>query len=407
MSITGRYGRIVLVEDLALGSSLAADATAYDAAIFINDWSDFGETGTVVIDGGESAKYSALNEDTGELTLEAQLLNSYVAGVSVILSPRITERTAWVISTDSPQGDEQVPARVPHSLYHRIKVGVRGEGAGEIVELRFLGDTLVVADILGETPDPLESVDTTRINVTEEFLGADAALPNFPLGVVVINGTGAAISGTTAVEEHPGILTLGTGTTAGGYAGLRGADTAGTIPLKTGRIRVGWLVRIPTLSTGTQRFATGAGLNTVVGGTAAKTGKGAYFYYKDDVNSGKFQAVVCDDIGNIVTADTGVTVEAGTWYMLEVEITSTTHQATYTIGPDTVTIEEGLYTATFFLNDEEVASITPYVGSYYIGRRYFAKFSSPGVAIEKTVGTTERTMDVDFGYVYGEIASRY
>jgi hypothetical protein len=202
---------------------------------------------------------------------------------------------------------------------------------------------------------------------------------------VATSGTGA---GWTAANTQGrfGVWTGGTGTTSSGLAELQTQVGAAPYPISLRvpgiYLRLGAFVRIPTLSTSGQRFWVGVGF-----GRATGTRK-CLFRYKDDVNGGKWQAYVTDDAGTAWTAqDTGITVTAGTWYQLEIDV--------YEIGG-------GDYGAEFYVDGIPVCAFDePGAGSDTIPNNGWM-----GVGIEKTVGTTERTVDVD-AYWFNASTSRY
>jgi hypothetical protein len=185
---------------------------------------------------------------------------------------------------------------------------------------------------------------------------------------------GAVVSG---VQGHPGIVQQQTGSTAGGVAYLGSGDSAGTsILLGNGDTwRYESVVRIPTLSTGAQRFSYRVGF--LDGGLADADGTdGCYMKYNDNVNSGRWQGV-CVNNTSVSTCDTGITVGANTWYRLTVLVNSAGNSADFqTDGVSrcqvTTNIPTGASRQTTFQN-----------------------------TLAKSIGVTERTVDVDYLEIQG------
>jgi hypothetical protein len=59
--------------------------------------------------------------------------------------------------------------------------------------------------------------------------------------------------------------------------------------------------------------------------------RGILFRYSDDINDGRFQAVVRESEGVETLVDTGVTAETGTWYRLKIVIDASGQQALFFI----------------------------------------------------------------------------
>lgn len=88
-------------------------------------------------------------------------------------------------------------------------------------------------------------------------------------------------------------------------------------------------VRIPVLSDGTNRFTFHFGFNDLV------TGEGTdvlYFKYSDNINSGRWQIISRKAGVTVQTIDTGVTVVAGDWYDLYIEVNKAGDRALFYIN---------------------------------------------------------------------------
>lgn len=197
--------------------------------------------------------------------------------------------------------------------------------------------------------------------------------------VAVFSGTGANIGAiNVSTGGHHGAARLQTGTTSSGECQLRGGTNG--IDVGAGRMRLGSLVRVPTLSTGTERFYVAVGFKNYDAtlGTST-TGNTIYLRYADHLNSGKWQAA-CSDGATATLADSGVTVTAGQWYWIEIDVAADGSEAKFYI--------DGTLRATIAA-DMPTGAINHH----------------PAV-INKTVGTTSRSFDIDFYYVYVEHGTR-
>jgi hypothetical protein len=195
-------------------------------------------------------------------------------------------------------------------------------------------------------------------------------------------GTGSGISSSISGETgHPGIPQFNTGTTATGYDYI-GSPGDNEILLGNGDYwRYETDLRIPSspgLSTSAQRFTVRAGFieqSTTDDGT-----DGCFFKYSDNVNSGKWQGT-CLSSGTPTTCDTGTTVAAGTWYRLTVVVNAAGTSADFRIN--------GTSACT-------VASNIPTGAGRVTGR---------GTSILKSVGTTDRDLDIDYEEIEGQFGS--
>jgi hypothetical protein len=173
----------------------------------------------------------------------------------------------------------------------------------------------------------------------------------------------------TAVDpgNHPGIATLGTGSTNTGQVRLGFAATGSSaILLGFGEWKFECVIMIPVLSDGTERFAI---CNGFIDGVVPADG--VSFRYIDNENSGRWQAATRSNNATINTIDTGITVNANQWYR------------------QTIIINAAGTLATFFIDGVQVASTSTSIPTG-TGRQL-------GVAtsIAKTLGSTTRLYNVD------------
>lgn len=211
----------------------------------------------------------------------------------------------------------------------------------------------------------------------ETSLGATVSAPAAEGVTCNFSGTGALITAVN-VTGHPGVAVLRAGTTTSGHAQIRGANNS--FDVGAGRLRMGGYVQVPTLSDGTNRFYAGVGFKSFDGvwGTLA-TGNIIAFRYADHLNSAKWQAG-CSDGSSSSTADTGITVNAGQWYWLEVDVAADGSEANFYV--------DGVLCATLNTNMPTGA-----VNHHAAG-------------ILKTLGTTSRDVYLDYYYAYAEMAAR-
>jgi hypothetical protein len=181
--------------------------------------------------------------------------------------------------------------------------------------------------------------------------------------------TAAAVIATTqGAASHPGILSLGTGTTATGT----GSALTSTVGVLLGGGTV-WTynasIRTPTsLSTATDRYALRGGFID----QALNDGiDGCFIRYIDTGNAGKWQGV-CRSNSVESVCDTTVTVAATTYYNLQVGVNSAGTLATFVVnGTQSCTISTNIPLTTL-------------------------RATGAGVNIQKSVGTTARDLFVDY-----------
>lgn len=189
-------------------------------------------------------------------------------------------------------------------------------------------------------------------------------------GLCSTSGTaGASVQG-QLVAGKPGVVRFATGTNAAGRAGWEQEINGSNSPFSIGG-GVQWTVetsiRITETSTGTQRFRVLFGF-TDTDGTISNNG--CFFEYKDDVNSGKWQ-IRSRNGGVESTKDSGVTVTFAAWITLKLVFAS-----------DGSSVEG-------FINGTSIGTLSTNIpaSSNYV----FLE-----CCIQKTVGTTSRTMDCDY-----------
>ena len=189
------YGRIVSVDLIPLGGSLAADAASAATSITVEDASDFDENGGSLLLNGVVYAYSTWTEDdatgVGTITIPAPgLTGAAVEGDMVAVYDTLyltasTFKQAEVAVTGDDGNVDTLPAAIADHLVDKIDEGIRGL-TGESVKLELDGDEWVIVDIYG-LGDPNASgaqflnTDTMTVTVT----GAQA----FPLTRLPITGS--------------------------------------------------------------------------------------------------------------------------------------------------------------------------------------------------------------------------
>lgn len=138
--------------------------------------------------------------------------------------------------------------------------------------------------------------------------------------------SGGTTSTGTGEQNHPGIVTLSTSSSATGRAVIHTAVTA--YRLGGGVAKVAVIFKTPgALSDGTETYTIRLGLGDSV---SAEHTDGAFLRYTHSANSGKFEFVTRANDTETAT-DTGVTVAASTWYRLEIDINAAGTSASCTI----------------------------------------------------------------------------
>ena len=187
---------------------------------------------------------------------------------------------------------------------------------------------------------------------------------------ITTNGTGASgqtgTYGVNGTEKAFGVLQIDTGTTATGRAVLN--RLVNQIQLGYSEYEQVWRLALEELSTGTERFFVQVGFidNTAAGEPV----DGVYFRYSDNVNSGNWQCI-CRE-GSVET----------------VSNTSVAANTNYNIFR--ININSAGTSAEFRINNVLVATVATNIPSTA------GNLTGIGVKIEKTVGTTQRNLSVDY-----------
>jgi hypothetical protein len=191
--------------------------------------------------------------------------------------------------------------------------------------------------------------------------------------------TGGSNSATAvgSVAGHPGVAQHSTGASATGVSSVTAPGTAGILFDANGDT---WtydaVVRVTTLSTGTERFSYRAGF---IDSATAESTDGCFFRYSDNVNAGNWQGV-CRSNTTESVCDTAIAVTANAWDRLSIFVDPLNSTADFHVDSSSV-------------NCSVTTNIPTGAG----------RGTSFGSMLLKSVGTTARTVDIDYLKVDGDL----
>jgi hypothetical protein len=137
------------------------------------------------------------------------------------------------------------------------------------------------------------------------------------------SGSGGTPTNDTAdAENHPGIITLSTGTSTSGRSGFNANGGAEAIRFGAGKGRFGCVLKLPTLSDGTNTYTVRMGWSDSLAGDPTD---GVFLRYTNGVNSGKWQLVARSNSVES-TQDTGITADTS-WHTYEIEVNAAGNSA--------------------------------------------------------------------------------
>ncbi len=226
----------------------------------------------------------------------------------------------------------------------------------------------------GPPQEPWRDGMSTRSMWFTDFMGATPGVQQ-PL-VAISAGAGAFPFGNPGLskQDHPGIVSMTTGTTTTGRVFFISNPLA-SYNLGTNLTRVGTWMRTGTpLSDAANRYTLRNGLFNINLPNVIVTAVG--FEYQDDQNGGRWQAITHDGVETSI--DTGVLVVADTWYKMEAEINAAGTEAT------------------FFIDDVLVATSITNIPSALLDLFYTAH-------ILKITGLIPRVCHLDAAYGYAEV----
>ena len=168
--------------------------------------------------------------------------------------------------------------------------------------------------------------------VLHDFKAASVSTGEHNQVLITASGTGtvSATAPTSALPNSHNISTY-TSATAGGWVGFsKGSNTFSYF--SSAHIFGEYLISIPTLSDGTNTFQATCQITNLMTSSTVTGNNSCGITYSNGVNSGKFQLYSQDNAGASTTADSGVTVAAGTLYKLRVEINKARDEIRYYIN---------------------------------------------------------------------------
>lgn len=197
----------------------------------------------------------------------------------------------------------------------------------------------------------------TSTNTLSNFV-TNQALP------VVYESTAGISSYVASVAGHPGIVSLGTGTSTTGYSVCYATAGLRLVP-GGGETRLRYCLRIPTLSDGTNTFAVVLGLREVISGTSNNLVDASYTH---GTNSGNWQLRTRTTAGGVTTVNGSAGPVANTWTVLE------------------IVINAAATSAELFADGVSMGSTSLTIPTVPLGL---------AALITKSAGSTARTMEVD------------
>ena len=262
----------------------------------------------------------------------------------------------------APAGGGSSPLTTEGDLYYYTS------GADARLPVGVLGSVLASDGV-----DPVYIHPTTHYWFYDDFDGT--ALNPYSIGWQS-GGTGGTTALINGEAGAPGIFQIGTSTASTNsrfmHRGIVGRLAGG------GRIVCEWRIRIPTLSViASEAFTLRIGLHD---STSAAPTDGLWFEYIDNVNSGQWQVKAASN-STATTTNTTSAPAANTWYRLKIDINAAGTSAEFYV--------DGVSVGT-------VASNIP-TGS---GRVF-----GPNAGITKSVGTTARTLDLDFFWIFQKLTT--
>lgn len=284
---------------------------------------------------------------------------------------------AGAVGTTELAGDAVTYAKM-QNVSASDKVLGRISGAGDVEEIAFTAAMRALADdatvaAQRQTLDVRRQPSRSFVQVgPEDFVSAQP--------FVTSTGSGGAVGLNDAANSdpggYPGWCILQTTTNAAARAAITPAPGQ-SILLGYGDWTFDTIVRVPTLSDGTETFVAYIGFGDSATGNPTD---GVLFRYTHSVNSGKWECVT--RANNVETvSDSGVAVVAGTIVRLGITINAAATSVTFTIDGATV------------------ATITTNIPTG-AGRQTGLVWS-----IIKSAGTTNRRLDVDYLDVYCELTT--
>lgn len=189
---------------------------------------------------------------------------------------------------------------------------------------------------------------------------------------------GGAVTVRTGDNDHPGVVSLETSTSASAAPAMRKlANSVGLFNLGNGliQVRAGILLRT-ALSDGTQTYTVRFGLSDSV---TALPANGVFFEYSHSLNSGKWRGTATKASASVSVNDGGSAVALTTWYDLRIVVDATANQAEFFVN--------GTSIGTISSADLPTAKLGCFVG------------------VIKSAGTTDRRVELDYYEFYKDLTN--
>lgn len=249
-----------------------------------------------------------------------------------------------------------------------------GDGSNSASRLA-AGDYGGVLMSSGAAATPFYSTPNNTLWMFEHFLSHLASTTIFSEVFSSVSST----SGTGNDKDHPGVYSISTGasSTATGY--LRVGNSSGTVMIGGGTLIYEQLIRIPNLSDGSQTFTAQFGFFEPPYG--AGTGGNHHVKFIHDNTSGNWQTSIKN--GGVMTTTASSTAVSTGWQKIRI-----------VINADRTSVS-------FFVNGTELSS-SPMTGSNIPDNTDAMSF---GWGITKSVGTTARTIDTDYVFVWQKLTN--
>lgn len=216
---------------------------------------------------------------------------------------------------------------------------------------------------------------STDVYQFDDFFGA---CTNSTTGFTIstANSGGFSRNNVTSIQSnlHPGVWSTSSASSSTAISNIRqNSPSNGPFVLGGGSLSFTFLINIPILSTGTQRFLLELGMSET---STAAIVNGIYFSYTDSVNSGNW--VLNTTAASVSTTANSSTAVTTNWTKVRIDVNAA-----------------GTSVA-FFINDVQVTGspLTTNIPTASIG---------PFLKVTKSIGTTARLVHVDYYQMYNQL----
>lgn len=150
-----KRARVADVTTTSVGTELTADASSGATSITVKDTSRFCPGGGKVVLNDQTLVYTALDDDSGELTLSTPLDDDAEQGDAVSTydpksSKPLKERRAKLSTEDGEDEGDPLDAELDAAVSPQLRDGTRAAGEGELVEYEEVGSRVRVVNVLAD-----------------------------------------------------------------------------------------------------------------------------------------------------------------------------------------------------------------------------------------------------------------